>query len=95
MQPHIPADKSTQISDGTPAQIEINDSAVHETADNEDDANLKYKLHPDNPGNFLKLCCMLRLLMRHTVSDDDVNRADTLICEYCTELIWVREFSVL
>jgi len=79
-----------------PAQIVINDSVIHKSADNEDtDANLKYKFHPDDPGNFLKLCCVLRLLMRHTVSDDDVSKADMLIHKYCTELIQVRSPPVL
>jgi len=81
---------STQIPSDMPAQIGINDCAVYETADNEDDLNLKYKLHPDDLKNFLKLCWALHLLMRHMVSDDDVDRADTLICEYCTELIQAR-----
>lgn len=62
--------------------------------DDDDEIDLKFKLHHDNPINFLKLGSALRLLMKRTISNVDVETADSLLREYCTELIWVR-FPIL
>jgi hypothetical protein len=51
--------------------------------------DFKYSLHPDDPANFLKLCTALRILIKHSLSDEDLNHADRLIREYNTELIHV------
>lgn len=49
----------------------------------------KFSLHPDDPANFLKLSAALRILIQRKLSDDDIDRADTLIREYNVELIHV------
>ena len=61
-------------------------------AENPDD--LKFSLHPDDPGNFLKLCSALRILVRRVICDADINEADQLIREYNTELIKVRHHLI-
>jgi hypothetical protein len=50
----------------------------------------KFQLHPNDPSNFLKLCAAIRILLRRQFTDSDVDRAERLIREYCTELISVR-----
>ena len=49
----------------------------------------KFLLHPSDPINFLKLCTAIRILLRRQLTDPDINDADALIREYCTELISV------
>jgi hypothetical protein len=65
----------------------------HANADEDvGDPNLphdKFSLHPDDPKNFLKLCCALRIFVRRRPTDADIDRADRLLREYCTELITV------
>ncbi|KAG2355806.1 hypothetical protein BDR07DRAFT_1492728 [Suillus spraguei] len=68
----------------TPIQYETT-----EQTGNNDDANMKFSLHPDDPLNFLKLSASLCLLMKHKISDNDISQADQLICKYGTELITV------
>jgi hypothetical protein len=65
---------------------------VPHTTDAGDDGEeeLKFGLHPDNPANFLKLSGALWIFMQHTLSDADINAADTLIRQYVTELLKVR-----
>lgn len=46
-------------------------------------------LHVNDPGNFLKLCLALRLLLAKTITDEDIDKADTYIPQYCQELIVV------
>jgi hypothetical protein len=50
----------------------------------------KFLLHVDDPNNFLKLCAAIRILLRHQLTDANIDRAERLIREYCTELISVR-----
>jgi len=66
-----------------------------EQTGNDDDANMKFSLHPDDPLNFLKLSASLRLLMKHKISDYDISQADQLIREYGTELITVFPLVIL
>jgi hypothetical protein len=54
-----------------------------------DIAHDKFSLHPDDPKNFLKLCCALRIFVRRRPTDADIDRADRLLREYCMELITV------
>ncbi|KAF9224697.1 hypothetical protein BS17DRAFT_766097 [Gyrodon lividus] len=61
----------------------------------EGDEDIKFALHPDDPGNFLKLSSVLRLLIKHMVTGAEVNQADQLICQYCTELITMPKDSLL
>ena len=50
----------------------------------------KFCLNPDDPCNFLKLCSALRILIRQHLTDLDIDQADRLLREYCTELILVH-----
>ena len=52
--------------------------------------NNRFSLHPDDPQNFLKLCLALCILIRQRITELDIDQADCLVCEYCTELILVR-----
>jgi hypothetical protein len=70
------------------------DETTEQTGD-DDDANMKFSLYPDDPLNFLKLSASLRLLMKHKISDYDISQADQLICEYGTELIMVFPLVIL
>ena len=58
-----------------------------------DAINNKFSLHPDNPGNFLKLSAALRLLVRRQLTDTHIDRAEHLIREYCTELLLVSQLA--
>ena len=58
-------------------------------ASDDDDEDLPSCLHPDNPSNFLKLGHALRLLLGREVTDDQIDEADQLLCEYCQELVEV------
>ncbi|KAG2336005.1 hypothetical protein BDR05DRAFT_1006250 [Suillus weaverae] len=53
----------------------------------EGEDEIKFGLHPDDPANFLKLSAALCILMRHSLSDADIDSADTLIQQYTTELL--------
>ncbi|KIM51792.1 hypothetical protein SCLCIDRAFT_18301 [Scleroderma citrinum Foug A] len=44
-------------------------------------------LHPQDPLNFLKLCAALRLIIKNTTNDAEIDLADGLIRSYCTEVI--------
>jgi hypothetical protein len=50
----------------------------------------KFLLHPNDPSNFLKLCTAIRILLRRQLTDSQIDHADRLLREYCTELISVR-----
>jgi hypothetical protein len=50
----------------------------------------KFLLHSNDPSNFLKLCAAIRILLRRQFTDSDIDHAERLIREYCTELISVR-----
>ncbi|KAF7372218.1 hypothetical protein MVEN_00081200 [Mycena venus] len=54
-----------------------------------------FNLHPDDPGNFLKLSAALSILQQETLWDADIDNADSLIREYCTELITLYGASSL
>ncbi|KAI6041804.1 hypothetical protein EDC04DRAFT_2892688 [Pisolithus marmoratus] len=62
---------------------DILDEAVGE----QDETDSKCILHPNDPSNFLKLCAAICLLIKNTVTDQEVSSADMLLQEYCTELI--------
>ncbi|KAG9317973.1 hypothetical protein JVU11DRAFT_29 [Chiua virens] len=66
--------------------IDHNEEHRHVDGD-EDDTDLKFKLHHRDPANFLKLSRALRFLMKHVISDRNIEQADQLIREYCAELI--------
>ena len=51
-----------------------------------------YSLDPKDPANFLKLASALNIFLSDTLSDNQINEADTLIREYNIELIEVSRF---
>ena len=53
-------------------------------------SNNRFLMHSDDSHNFLKLCSMLRILMQKHLLNSNIDLANHLICEYCTELISVR-----
>jgi hypothetical protein len=57
--------------------------------------DLKFSLHPEDPANFLKLSAALRILIQHQLSDEDLDEADQLIRDYCTELLNVSHLQVI
>jgi hypothetical protein len=62
-----------------------NTEADDELRDNSSAPNL----HPDDPGNFLKLCTAVKILVSRTISETDLSLADKLLREYCSELVEV------
>jgi hypothetical protein len=65
---------------------------AYEGLDNTDDStNTKFCLHPDDPENFLKLSAALRIIVRHQISDQDINDVDRLLREYASGLIRVSK----
>jgi hypothetical protein len=58
-----------------------------------DAAHDKFSLHPDDPGNFLRLSAALCLLVRRRLTDTHIDRAKQLIQEYCTELLLVSPLT--
>jgi hypothetical protein len=46
-------------------------------------------LHPQDPSNFFKLSAALKLLLARKITDSDIDTADALLREYCTELMEV------
>lgn len=51
-------------------------------------------LSAEDPANFLKLCRAIQILIRREIVETDLQTADTLIREYCSELVHVSfQFS--
>ncbi|KAG1818071.1 uncharacterized protein BJ212DRAFT_1479900 [Suillus subaureus] len=67
----------------------------HTTDTGDDEEELKFGLHPDNPANFLKLSGALWILMQHTFLDADIDSTDTLIQQYITELLKLYDSNVI
>jgi hypothetical protein len=70
----------TQISTAAANEEDLIDTGVQPD---------KFLLHPSDPSNFLKLCAAIRILLRRRLTDPDIDHADRLLREYCTELISV------
>ncbi|KIO11444.1 hypothetical protein M404DRAFT_127581, partial [Pisolithus tinctorius Marx 270] len=58
-----------------------------ETPEVPEDRNEQLNLHPTDPANFLKLSLAIRILIKHTINDHDIAKADRLLREYNVELI--------
>ncbi|VDB94096.1 unnamed protein product [Peniophora sp. CBMAI 1063] len=61
--------------------------AEEEGSADEDDQRAHPNLHPDDPANFAKLTEFLVLVLGDEVTDAEIDKADRLIREYCSELI--------
>ncbi|KAG2743404.1 hypothetical protein P692DRAFT_20821413 [Suillus brevipes Sb2] len=59
------------------------------------ETDTKFSLHPDDPRNFLKLCTALRIIIKHHITDEDLDRVDLLIRDYVTELISLYGSAVI
>jgi hypothetical protein len=71
---------------------ESNTSPPNDRFDNNDEStDAKFSLHPDDPAHFLKLSAALRIIIKHQLSNDDLDRVDILLRDYATELIRVRD----
>ncbi|KAJ3500582.1 hypothetical protein NLJ89_g9730 [Agrocybe chaxingu] len=44
-------------------------------------------LRPEDPGNFLKLCMAIQLLVQRRITEEDLKQADSLLRGYCAELV--------
>ncbi|KIO00297.1 hypothetical protein M404DRAFT_29676 [Pisolithus tinctorius Marx 270] len=51
------------------------------------DGSDRLNLHPSDPANFLKPSMAIRILIKHAITDDDIDKADRLLHEYNIELI--------
>jgi hypothetical protein len=47
-------------------------------------------LHPNNPGNFFKLTCFLKITLARSITNLEIDEAEQLIRSYCTEILHVR-----
>lgn len=63
--------------------------------DEGDDVDVDPCLHPNDPANFLKLSLALRILLKRELNDMELNQAETLLEEYCTELISVSNHPLV
>ena len=83
-------DNNIDIDGGedTAADDRLDDDTGEDRPENTD-VPTQFSLHPDDPKNFLKLSAALLILGKRTITSDDVDQADILIREYCTELITV------
>ena len=57
--------------------------------DEAQDAATPSHLHPRDPGNFLKLGTALKIFASCKITESQIEEADSLIREYCLELIEV------
>jgi hypothetical protein len=82
-----------------PSEDEVLDAGAIE---NEDDIYVhsdktpepaQANLHPEDPSNFFKLAAFLKIVLAHSITDDDINSAEDLIRSYCTELLHVGKIS--
>ncbi|KAF8130623.1 hypothetical protein EV363DRAFT_1296693 [Boletus edulis] len=91
------ADRKKQRSCGLKKQRSISNPEVEESCPTSEstDEEVKFTLHPDDPANFLKLCSALWILLKYSLTDDNINIADDLLREYCTELIMLYGTSPL
>ncbi|KZV60007.1 hypothetical protein PENSPDRAFT_558091, partial [Peniophora sp. CONT] len=55
-------------------------------SEDEDDSRGHANLHPDDVANFAKLSEFLALVLSDEVTDNDIDKADRLIREYCLQL---------
>ncbi|KIM79981.1 hypothetical protein PILCRDRAFT_89847 [Piloderma croceum F 1598] len=53
----------------------------------EDDSEQPSCLHPDDPANFLMLLKALRILLGRELTEEQIDEADKLLCEYCSDLV--------
>lgn len=60
-----------------------------EDADEEDRDAFIHNMHPRDPAHFFKLTAALRILFARKITDEEIDKADTLLREYSLELIEV------
>lgn len=78
--------------------LEEDDSGAVEDADedawideDEDDDSVRApQLHQRDLDNFFKLCSALKLYLAERIDEAQLSRADSLMREYCIELVEVR-----
>lgn len=81
----------TLDGDDAGAQEEHDKDAWIDEDNEEDDSARALQLHPCDLDNFFKLCSALKIFLAETINEAQLSCADTLIREYCTELIEVRQ----
>lgn len=78
----LPDDGAVEDEDGYSS-----DDLPHKQRPNADAA--ESLLHPDDIENFMKLSKALQLLLSGRITDEQIKEADTLLREYCAELVEV------
>lgn len=64
------------------------DDGDEDEDEREDERALPNLTHKD-PANFFKLSAALKIILAHRLNDADIDAADTLLREYCLELMEV------
>ncbi|KAJ7583887.1 hypothetical protein C8J56DRAFT_1166808 [Mycena floridula] len=64
-------------------------------SDEEEQSQVLCNLNKRDPLHFLKLSSALKILVADELTSTDLAQADTLICEYCSELLTMRILSHL
>lgn len=85
-------DDDDDNSYGTRKRRKCRDKKVPSTTEEDEvkDHTTPSNLHPNDPGNFLKLCAALKILVsRRLITEEGLNEADELIRQYGLELIEV------
>jgi hypothetical protein len=79
--------------DNNPQFRKIGRSGKRQHKDSTDDEAGKgpkpSNLHPDDPGNFLKLCTALKILVSREITNSQIETAQGLLQSYCQELVSV------
>ncbi|KZT18076.1 hypothetical protein NEOLEDRAFT_1081034 [Neolentinus lepideus HHB14362 ss-1] len=82
----LEAQTGANVSDNAADYTLQNMSQDATTGPEETAEELPFRLHPDDPKNFLKLSTALTILTKWTISDVEIDEADRLLREYCSEL---------
>ncbi|KAI0633856.1 hypothetical protein C8Q77DRAFT_1157997 [Trametes polyzona] len=93
--PRKPTEKGRNLvldEDDAGAELDSEDGEWSEDEDNNDeadgeDSSQRSNLHIRDLCTFLKLCTALRLFLSDVITEEQLSRADTLIREYCQEIV--------
>ena len=80
-------DDPINIDEGRHIDEQIYGNGGEGIEDDEADENAPFSLHPDDPDNFLKLGCALKILTHRWIWENEIEESDRLLREYCTELL--------
>lgn len=78
------------LEDDDEGAVEVSDSEAWPSDEDDDDLPATSGLHPRDLANFHKLCSALLLFPSTDLTPAIIEKADSLLRAYCTELIEVR-----